>query len=225
MKKLNQLSILFLMLFTLFIFSCSENVPEPPLSTGNSDDGVSNLANDHDRSNAARLAFTGRDSILGFAFKTWASGNVIFKDNEIDMKGEGRATHMGNIDIFRSHSIAEFTGRDSIIGGEFIYVVANTSDDDVIIESRKKQDKVSGTYKGVIEEHPDGSFSFEIREEIDTGTGHFEGVIGVLTTIGQINSNGKFSYTSDGWMLNTHANKFNALNNKANENALKAQND
>jgi hypothetical protein len=209
MKRFNQIVRLILITVALSVFGCSENLPEPqhPVD-GNGVLPGEIIKMESDRGNAARLPFTGRDSIKGFAFKIWITGTYTQTNDEMFLDGTGHATHMGNVSILQSHFV---TGRDSIVGGLFRYVVINgEKEDDVIIERSAKEDEVTGTYKGVLGlVESDGSRTFELREEITSGTGHFDGVIGIINIEGVLYPDGTFSFVSDGWMLNTHANKQN----------------
>jgi hypothetical protein len=70
--------------------------------------------------------------------------------------------------------------------------------------------KLTAMYKGTRgPTDSNGAFTFEVREEITAGTGRFEGVVGIVTSTGIIHQNQFFSYSSDGWLLNTHTKRQN----------------
>ena len=182
-----------LLYLILFISGCNEDSLEPEILEAPSDvsqleEGISAEKKSFKNS---RFSFTGRDSI-GVAFKAKVAGTFTdFSEDELwEGNGNGKATHLAHIRVERSHWV---TG-DLIENGEVTYFGF-------------KGDALYGTYEGFVQSNSDGSFAFEVVEEITRGTGRFEEVVGKLTTTGTMQLDGTFSYTSDGWLLNTHANK------------------
>lgn len=190
----------FLLVFTvLLMIACSENFPEPDQPAERM--GGSSLTDQvlaEKKGQDASRSFTGRDSV-GIAFKARVSG-IFFTPEEDECKkmileGSGKATHLAHIRVERSHCITEDF---RITDGEFTYIGF-------------KGDKIFGTYKGTRgPTRRDGSFTFEVKEEMTGGTGRFAGVEGKATVTGiYYPDDDQFSYTSDGWLLNTNANRQN----------------
>lgn len=194
MEKSNLFFQFTLIIFILTIYACSENLPEPQVMLKEKDKEV--FASSDPYYAASARSFTGRDSLQGIAFKSKVTGNYIIDFSDLAPKmileGDGKATHLAHVKVFLSHNI----------------VNENTIEDGEINYKSAKGDEISGTYEGKLDfVSSNDSYIFTIREEITSGTGRFDGVVGVINTSGILNADGSFSYSSDGWLSNTKSNK------------------
>lgn len=195
MSTLTLFSRFSLILLMLVMIGCSESLIEPEEPDSHSRESLlteEELAAKKGFMTSRR--FTGRDS-FGIAFKARISGTYSSLSGDESMtvmlEGNGKATHLAHTHVVRSH----FMTKDNITDGEVKYIGF-------------KGDEILGIYEGSRgQNNRDGSFTFEVVEEITDGTGRFEGVEGKITTTGVFHQDGTFSYTSDGWLLNTRANK------------------
>lgn len=146
------------------------------------------------------LRFTGRDS-FGIALKGRVAGtSTVAQDGRcpfetVHLSGNGRATHMGRVDVVQSHCVDPSSPLE-VTDGVFAFHGTNGTE-------------ISGTYAGSLAPARQGGSTLELVLWVLDGTMPAADLEaddelnrkGRATALGVLDADGGFSYELDGWLF------------------------